>query len=66
MNERPHRAVERRLVLVGRLGRPVGGAAPERSRGAVAADGLQTHRPLHLPRRRVGPRRARLQETRTV
>lgn len=66
MKERPHSAVERRLVLVGRLGRPVGGAVSERSRGAVAADGLQTYRPLHLPRRRVGARRARLHETRTV
>lgn len=66
MKERPYSAVERRLVLVGRLEGPVGGAVSERSRGAVAADGLQAHRPLHLPRRRVGSRRARLHETRTV
>lgn len=60
MNVRPHGAAEQRLVLVGRLGGPVGGAAPERSRGGVAADGFQAHRSLHLPWRRVGPRRARL------
>lgn len=66
MNKRPHRAVKLQLVLIGRLWGPVGGAASERSCGAVAADGFQTDRPLHLSRRRVGPRRARLHETRIV
>lgn len=52
----PHSAVEWLVVLIGGIEGSVRGAAPERRRGAVTVDRLQTHRPLHLPRSRVGSR----------
>ncbi|TNN69226.1 hypothetical protein EYF80_020543 [Liparis tanakae] len=53
--------VEGRLLVVGGLQQPLRGAAAERRCGAAAVDRLQAHRPLHLPRSRVGSGRARLQ-----
>ena len=50
-------AVKRLLAVIRGAAVSVGGPATEGGRGAaVAVDGLQAGRPLHLPRRRVGPR----------
>lgn len=56
-----HSAVEWQVVVMRGLEQSVRGAVSDRCRGAVTVDRFQAHGPLHLPRGRVGSRRARLE-----